>query len=100
MKESFYYSNMCPQTPKLNRGIWKKLENYTRGLVGEDDSVLVWCGSVAKSGRTIGPDDVVVPDYCWKILFNEPPRRKQRGIVCRNELHIAASGGEFNPADN
>ena len=69
MKEYFYYSNMCPQTPRLNRGIWKSLETYTRELARQNDSVLVWCGSVAKSGRTIGPDDVVVPDYCWKILF-------------------------------
>jgi endonuclease G len=29
----------------------------------------VWCGSVVKSGHTIGPDEVAVPDYCWKILF-------------------------------
>ena len=69
MEECFHYSNMCPQTPRLNRGIWKKLETYTRKLTAKDDSVLVWCGSVVKSGRTIGPDNVAVPDYCWKILF-------------------------------
>lgn len=69
MKESFFYSNMCPQTPKLNRGIWKRLETYARGLAGEDDSVLVWSGSVVRSGHTIGPDKVAVPDYCWKIIF-------------------------------
>jgi endonuclease G, mitochondrial len=30
MAESFYYSNVAPQLPSLNRGIWKKLEEYTR----------------------------------------------------------------------
>lgn len=69
MKECFYYSNMCPQTPRLNRGAWKSLETYTRELARQNDSVLVWCGSVVKHGRKIGPDDVAVPDYCWKILF-------------------------------
>ncbi len=69
MEQCFYYSNMCPQTPRLNRGIWKKLETYTRELARQDDSVLVWCGSVANSGQTIGPDKVAVPDYCWKIIF-------------------------------
>ena len=69
MEQCFHYSNMCPQTPRLNRGIWKKLETYTRELARRDDSVLVWCGSVAKSGRTIGPDQVAVPDYCWKIVY-------------------------------
>ena len=41
MEESFYYSNVAPQSPALNRGIWKKLEEYTRKLANEYDSVLV-----------------------------------------------------------
>ncbi len=69
MKECFYYSNMCPQTPKLNRGAWKSLETYTRKLATQYDSILVWCGSVCKSGKTIGKDKVAVPDYCWKIVY-------------------------------
>lgn len=69
MKESFYYSNMCPQTASLNRGAWKKLETHCRALAEEYDSVLVWCGSVSTSHKTIGPDRVAVPDYCWKIVF-------------------------------
>ena len=68
-KESFYYSNMCPQTPRLNRGIWKSLETYCRSLSMEYDSLLIWCGSAVTTGRTIGPDDVAVPDYCWKIIY-------------------------------
>jgi len=68
-RESFYYSNMCPQTPKLNRGIWKSLETHCRNLSMEYDSLLIWCGSVATSGNTIGPDEVAVPDYCWKIVY-------------------------------
>lgn len=30
MKESFYTSNICPQRPGLNRGIWKNLEEQIR----------------------------------------------------------------------
>ena len=30
MQESFYFSNMSPQNPSFNRGIWKKLEEKTR----------------------------------------------------------------------
>jgi hypothetical protein len=30
MQESFYYSNMSPQLPGFNRGIWKKLEEKVR----------------------------------------------------------------------
>ncbi len=67
MIESFYYSNICPQTPSLNRGRWKWLEQYTRELAKTYDSVLVWCGAVTSSGKHIGK--VNVPDYCWKIIF-------------------------------
>ncbi len=67
MVESFYYSNICPQTPSLNRGRWKSLEQYVRKLVRRYDSVLVWCGAVAISGIKIG--QASVPDYCWKIIY-------------------------------
>lgn len=69
MKECFYYSNMCPQTPRLNRGAWKSLETYCRKLTKQNDSLLIWCGSVYTSGNTIGKDKVAVPDYCWKIVY-------------------------------
>lgn len=69
MTECFYYSNMCPQTPKLNRGAWKSLETYCRKLAKQNDSLLIWCGSVCISGNTIGKDKVGVPDYCWKIVY-------------------------------
>jgi len=67
MAESFYYSNMTPQTPRLNRGIWKTLEEYTRTKAKSDDSVLVWCGSVAAAKKHIGK--VAVPTYCWKVIY-------------------------------
>jgi endonuclease G, mitochondrial len=67
MAESFYYSNVAPQSPSLNRGNWKKLEDYTRKLMNEYDTVLVWCGSVKIGDRYIGR--VAVSEYCWKIIY-------------------------------
>jgi endonuclease G, mitochondrial len=67
IKESFYYSNMCPQTKSLNQIRWKALEDYVRKTVEKYDSVLVWCGSVSLSEKHIGK--VAVPDYCWKIIY-------------------------------
>jgi endonuclease G len=72
--ESFYYSNMCPQTARLNSGIWKVLEDSCRTLALKYDSTLIWCGSVATSGKTIGPDKVAVPDYCWKVVYVKQKR--------------------------
>jgi len=95
MEQCFYYSNMSPQTPRLNRGIWKKLETYTRELARRDDSVLVWCGSVAKSGRTIGPDQVAVPDYCWKIVYIKD-KRDTLAYVFPNTTTVSGNLSEFN----
>ena len=66
MRECFYYSNMTPQTHSLNAGVWKTLETYARKQAKIYDSVMIWCGSVSMSDKTIGR--VSVPDYCWKVI--------------------------------
>lgn len=100
MNECFYYSNMCPQTPKLNRGVWKKLEIYTRELASQDDSVLVWCGSIAKSGRSIGPDKVAVPDYCWKVIFINH-KRDTLAYIFPNTATVSGTLAQFRvPLDS
>ena len=87
--ESFYYSNMCPQTATLNRGIWKKLEDSCRTIAESYDSTLIWCGSVAKaSAKKIGPDSMVVPNYCWKIVYIKR-RNKTLSYVFPNDTVLS-----------
>ncbi len=70
MKESFYYSNMSPQVPAFNRGIWEELEEQVRVWAVEYDSVYVVTGPVLSNGlKTIGPNKVVVPNYFYKALL-------------------------------
>jgi endonuclease G len=66
MAESFYFSNMTAQYPALNRGDWKALEEYTRKLALEKDSVKVICGS---SGVLKRIGKVAVPISCWKVIY-------------------------------
>jgi endonuclease G len=66
MRESFFFSNMTPQHPTVNRGDWKQLEEFTRELSLKHDSVKVWSGSwgvQTKAGR------VSVPTDCWKVIY-------------------------------
>ena len=70
MEECFYFSNMFPQTPKLNRGVWKMLEVRERHMAEEYGSIVVYIGSYGKK-ETIGPDEVVVPEYCWKVIYSK-----------------------------
>ena len=41
MRESFYFSNICPQKPALNRGIWKELEEQSRLWAKDYGSLLI-----------------------------------------------------------
>ena len=40
MKESFYFSNMCPQHPQLNRRGWKNLEEKIRNWAIADSAII------------------------------------------------------------
>ena len=41
MKESFYFSNMCPQHPQLNRRGWKNLEEKIRNWAIADSAIII-----------------------------------------------------------
>lgn len=72
MDESFYMSNMSPQEPSFNRGVWKRIENYERKVAMEKDTVYVICGGVlVETLKTIGPNKVSVPRFFYKIIYTE-----------------------------
>lgn len=64
--ESFYYSNVTPQHPSLNRGDWKSLEVFVRELAVKNDSVRVWCGSLGQIKRV---GKLSIPKQCWKVVY-------------------------------
>jgi endonuclease G len=66
MAESFYYSNIIPQTPELNRGDWKVVEELTKLEARKNDSVYVWAGAVGERTK-IG--FTTVPKQCWKVIY-------------------------------
>jgi endonuclease G len=69
-KESFLLTNMYPQLPGLNRGIWKLLETATRGwAVQRGHPIVVYVGAIYGPGdKTIGASQVVVPRMFYKIV--------------------------------
>lgn len=71
MQESFYYSNMSPQNPSFNRGIWKKLEEQVRSWALIYDSVLVVTGPVLTANLPkIGVNGVSVPSFYYKVILD------------------------------
>jgi endonuclease G len=70
MNECFYFSNMFPQIHSLNAGVWKKLEDLERAEAKQYGKIKVFIGSIGEI-KKIGIDSVVVPAYCWKIIYIE-----------------------------
>ena len=70
MKESFYFSNICPQHPELNRRKWKELEEKTRDWSLEDSAVVIVCGPIMEQqSATIGKGQVNVPQRFFKVIL-------------------------------
>lgn len=72
MKESFYLSNICPQNPNLNGGVWKDLEEQVRDLATQKGKIFIVCGPIVNNtNETIGANKVVVPQGFYKVLLQE-----------------------------
>jgi endonuclease G len=86
MIESFYYSNMSPQQPGFNRGIWKNLESLVRTWATENESIYVVTGPVLTQGLpTIGWNKVAIPNYYYKVILDyRNPSIKGIGFVLPN----------------
>lgn len=71
MTESFYTSNICPQTPNLNRGDWKDLEEHVRNTATKYGKVYVTCGPIVSVKPSyIGHNKkIAVPDAFYKVLL-------------------------------
>jgi len=75
MNESFYFSNISPQLPGFNRGIWKRLEGDVREWAEKYDSIFVVTGPVFKGViETIGENDVSVPSHFFKAILVYSPQ--------------------------
>lgn len=86
MQESFYYSNMSPQDPSFNRGIWKKLEELVRDWAVDYKSVYVVTGPVLTDGLpTIGPNHVSVPKYYYKVILDHHEHPKAIAFILPNQ---------------
>ncbi|MDX1651140.1 MAG: DNA/RNA non-specific endonuclease [Brumimicrobium sp.] len=71
MQESFYYSNISPQLPGFNRGIWKKLEAQVRKWAVQYDSILVVTGPLLgiDENNRIKSSQVCIPKGFFKALL-------------------------------
>lgn len=70
--QTFYLSNMVPQDLHLNRGIWRTIENQTRGYVDNvGHGLYVITGPIFDGKpKTIG-NGVAVPTRLYKVVIDK-----------------------------
>lgn len=69
MRESFYLSNICPQKPGLNRGVWKELEEQCRVWARDYGALWIATGPVmTDTMKRMGKNRVGVPASFYKVI--------------------------------
>lgn len=69
MRESFYLSNITPQKPGLNRGVWKDLEEQCRMWAADNEKLLIAAGPVLASDlKRLGKNRVAIPRQFYKVI--------------------------------
>ncbi|WP_204138915.1 DNA/RNA non-specific endonuclease [Halomicronema sp. CCY15110] len=70
---TFLMTNILPQAPQNNRGVWRELEEYSRDLVYQYDWTLyVMAGGYGEQDR-LAAGRVTVPSRLWKIIVAIAP---------------------------
>lgn len=80
MDESFFMSNISPQSPQLNRGIWKELEELVREWAVTDSAILIATGPILNPKlKRFGKNRVAIPNAFYKVIVS-PYGKEPKGI--------------------
>ena len=68
-RSTFILSNILPQTPDLNQGVWLNMEYWCETMCKDSlkELYVIAGGIYSATPNTIG-NGVAVPDSCWKIV--------------------------------
>ena len=89
MKDTFYLSNISPQPPAFNRGLWANLENLVRAWALRYSKVWIVTGPILHKGLSkIGRvNDVSVPEEFYKVIIRkEGSKYKGIGFIMQTSL--------------
>lgn len=90
MSESYYYSNMSPQLPDFNRGIWASTESFLREYVAENNHNLyvvtggILTDDLPKVERSVHKESI--PKAYYKVAADlEGDKKEGIGFIIPNE---------------
>ena len=86
LTQSFKFSNICPQNHSLNKGDWNDLEIQCRYWAREMGDIYIVTGPIFYNGvkKTIGRNQVAVPDAFFKVILCDNGKAKAIGFIYPN----------------
>ena len=89
MEETFYMSNISPQSRNFNQGIWRELEELTRNWAKKFKKLYIITGPVLSEPKgRIGDNGVSVPQAYFKVLLDlSEPELKGIAFVLPNRVN-------------
>lgn len=90
IETTFFTTNISPQEPKFNRGIWKQLESHVRGWAAQYGHLYVVTGPIlterAKKRFPKEKNYIAVPQRYYKVLLNYVDDKPIAiGFILKNE---------------
>lgn len=90
MHDSFYMSNMCPQTRELNKDWWDMLERKERQWARKEGSVYIVCGPIYEPNRQVKSLRkgffIGIPHAFFKVILStRKGHEKAIGFIYRND---------------
>jgi endonuclease G len=68
---TFILTNVLPQAPANNQGLWAQLEGYARDLVAQGNELYIISGGAGSLG-TLAGGKLTVPATVWKVMLVLP----------------------------
>ena len=88
MRKTYSMANIIPQSPKVNRRLWTKVERYERYVASKLGKVTVINGArYSKNPKRIGGNQISVPTGFWKMIYNNDKQFK-KCFYYTNDLNV------------
>lgn len=96
MSQSFLLTNIVPQAPRNNRGVWSSLEGMVREMAMRRGEMYVVTGPVYLNSKvtTLGRNEVRIPNAMFKILI-DPARGEMTGFIIPNNNSVGDDPAKY-----
>ena len=86
MENSFLMTNISPQIPGCNRGIWKRVENQVRRWAIKEEKLYIITGPIfPKNPPIMGKTAIPIPEAFYKVILDLTPPMKMIGFIVPNK---------------